>query len=167
MGSLVVTNVCSKFLPNIKSSQVLTHGECRNPVAENPSFKCSPIIQGHLCIHSQSPQLHNQTRAVHQAFKYHRDYFCDIIHAFSSGVFHSFLSPLARITSSPKSRLARELARDLCNDCLDIHKYKSVGKRTVTRGDTVPCKATTLKMKTSDRTNTTTGSTFNPGDSSV
>jgi hypothetical protein len=29
------------------------------------------------------------------------------------------------------------------------------------------CRATTLKMKTSDRTRTTTGSTFNPGDSSV
>jgi hypothetical protein len=35
------------------------------------------------------------------------------------------------------------------------------------RGECLPCRATTLKMKTTDKVMTTTGSTFRPGDSSV
>ena len=31
----------------------------------------------------------------------------------------------------------------------------------------IPCRATTLKMKTTDKVMTTTGSTLRPGDSSV
>lgn len=61
--------------------------------------------------------------------------------------------------------LAREFACDFCNDW---YLLDSGLERGVEGGrESILCKATTLKIKTRDRTKTTTGSTLSPGDSSV
>ena len=69
------------------------------------------------------------------------------------------------------SDLAREPPCDFRDD-LEIELARVAGGIGFGRGEEVGdvdvlCKATTLKMKTRERTSTTTGSTFNPGDSSV
>jgi len=60
--------------------------------------------------------------------------------------------------------LCGESAHDLGNDCIHVlsHVDKIGGARAC-----VPCRATTLKMKTTESVMTTTGSTLSPGDSSV
>jgi hypothetical protein len=66
--------------------------------------------------------------------------------------------------------LRGEAAGDLCNDYGGSKLSTGHGKYMdkAERGKvSLLCKATTLKIKTRERTRTTTGSTFNPGDSSV
>lgn len=59
-------------------------------------------------------------------------------------------------------RLCGESAHDLGNDC-------GICEKTLYDGGarSIPWRATTEKMKTTDRVMTTTGSTLRPGDSSV
>lgn len=58
-------------------------------------------------------------------------------------------------------RLCGESAHDLGDDCWLLDMVD------VSKWEYMPCRATTLKMKTTDRVMTTTGSTLSPGDSSV